>query len=79
MLGTCLFFARSGGLRRERKNRGVFGRPADLFEIPAGYTKKDMPFFDLGQMQNGRKSGARTPDLPFNFPKGLKIPFGQDE
>lgn len=74
-------------VRSRTKDSGVMelrdvkpGRqPADFFEIPAGYTKRDMPFFDIEQMQKGSKSGARTPDLPFNCPKGLRIPFGQDE
>jgi len=54
-------------------------QPADLFEIPAGYTKKDIPFFGMGQMQNSRKNQGKTSGLPFKLPKGLKMPFGKAE
>jgi len=54
-------------------------QPADLFEIPAGYAKRDMPSFGMGQMQNSRKNQGKTSDHPFKLPKGLKMPFGKSE
>jgi len=30
-------------------------QPAELFDIPAGYTKREMPFFNMGPMRKGRQ------------------------
>jgi hypothetical protein len=76
-------------LRSQGKDGGIMelrdikpgSQPPDLFEIPAGYTKREMPFFGVGEMQKrgkGRESmGGKTPDLPFKLPKDLKMPFGK--
>jgi hypothetical protein len=78
-------------IRSQEKDGGVMelqdikpaSQPSDLFEIPEGYTKKDMPFFGMGQMQKHGKDresmGGKTSDLPFKLPKGLKMPFGKAE
>jgi len=78
-------------VRSQGKDGGVMelrdikpgSQPSDLFEIPAGYTKRDMPFFGMEQMQkhgkNRKSMRNKTSDLPFKLPKGLKIPFGKAE
>jgi len=78
-------------IRSQGKEGGVMelrdikpgSQPSDLFEVPAGFTKRDMPSFGMGQMQKhgkGRESmGGKTSDLPFKLPKGLKMPFGKAE
>lgn len=58
-------------------------QPADLFEIPAGYTKREMPAFGMGQMPKGRErqksSGDQPAGFPLKLPKGFKLPFGHGE